>query len=305
MKKILSYILVVLIFGFLFWNIVQNWSVVSSISWNFDNIGLIWFLFFITFIYISNIFSWHVITRLLGLKLSLVSNTKIWMISNFSRFIPGGIWQYPSRVVLLSRKKVSKRLAVTAVLIEGLMTLSFGAGTVIFTLAFWELPVKYQALQGILWVFLFLPLLIFLFTNKKIFDKTILIYSKLTKREKVSFESIKIERKQLPLLFLSFFARFFFIGGALFFLIRLASPISYTLFPMIVGIYAFSWLLGYISFFAPAGLGVTEITLAALLSFYIPFSLGAVLAVVFRVVILIAEAIFLFASCIIKEDSLS
>jgi len=304
MKKILSYILVIVIFAFLFWNIAQNWSLVSSISWNLNSVSLVWFLFFITFIYISNIFSWHIITRLLGLKLSLVSNTKIWMISNFSRFIPGGIWQYPSRIVLLSKKGVSKRLAISAVLIEGLMTLSFGAGTVIFTLAFWKLPIKYQGLQGVLWIFLFLPLLIFLFTNKRIFDKVILIYCKLTKREKISFESIKIERRWFPFIFISFFARFFFIGGALFFLIRLASPVSYTLFPMIVGIYAFSWLLGYISFFAPAGLGVTEITLAALLSFYIPFSLGAVLAVVFRMVILVAEAVFLFASCIIKEDLL-
>lgn len=302
MKKALSYILVIAIFTFLFWNIAKNWPTFASLSWNLNISDFVLFLFFTTFIYVSNILSWHVTTRLLGLRISLVSNARVWMVSNFSRFIPGGIWQYPSRVVLLSKRGVDRKSAVAAVLIEGLLTLSFGAGVVVFTLVFWTLPIKYQDLRGILWIFLFSPVIIFSFTNKRIFDKILFVYSKIMKKEKVSLNSIEIDKRWLLFAFLSYLGRFLFIGGALFFLIRLAFPIDTTLFPVIVGIYALSWLLGYISFFAPAGLGVTEIALASLLSFYIPFSFAAALAFVFRIATLTAEAIFLFATCIFKKD---
>src|SRR3989344_3756096 len=118
-KKIFSYILVGGIFVFLFWNIVQNREYISSVNWILKSSDIFLFILFVIFIYVSNILSWHIVTKFLGLELSIFSNAKIWMISNFSRFIPGGIWQYPSRVILLAKKGVDKKSAITAVLIEG------------------------------------------------------------------------------------------------------------------------------------------------------------------------------------------
>ncbi len=55
------------------------------------------------------------------------------------------------------------------------------------------------------------------------------------------------------------------------------------------GFYAFSWVVGFLSFFAPGGLGVTEITLAYLLSFMMPLSLASSITILYRFLLTVAE----------------
>lgn len=293
MKKALSSLLVFGLLGFLLWNIVHNWQTATSIKWDFLNTNGLFLLLFLFLVYLVNVTSWHMVTKALGANVPLKKNFRIWMYSNLSRFLPGGIWQYPSRVYLLSRTGVSGAVGVTAVLLEGLLNLSMGASTIFLSLIFWRLPEKAAGLEKFLWMFLFLPLLMFILTNQNVSTYAIRFIKKVSGREGRILKEVRLSFRELVPLSLAFLGRFIFIGGALFFLINATGISNFEMFPIVVGIFAFSWLLGYIILFAPGGLGVVEISLASLLSLYIPFTTAAVVAVTFRILLFFAEAIFL------------
>lgn len=84
---------------------------------------------------------------------------------------------------------------------------------------------------------------------------------------------------------------------------RLVLPLDFSLLPVFIGMFSLSWLLGYITLLAPAGLGVTEMSLTALLSLYIPFSLAAVLAIAFRVALVGTEIMFLLVAFLFVKDN--
>ena len=58
---------------------------------------------------------------------------------------------------------------------------------------------------------------------------------------------------------------------------------------VITGFYAFSWAIGFLSLFSPGGVGITEITLSYLLSFFMPLSLASSVAILYRFFLTISE----------------
>src|SRR5690606_34134569 len=64
-----------------------------------------------------------------------------------------------------------------------------------------------------------------------------------------------------------------------------------ALFPAVVAINALAFLVGYLAFFAPAGLGFKDAALALLLASLMPTSVAASLAVVARLWSIAAEVI--------------
>lgn len=305
MKKAFSYIIVFFIFSFLVWNIRNNWETISTLEWDLRNTNTLWLLIFLVLVYSVNVVSWHLVIKALKAKVSLKKNLKIWIFSNIARLLPGGIWQYPSRVYLLSKEKISKTLGTTAVIVEVLFTLGVGAAVVFASLAFWQLPEEYVAYGEALWFFLLVPLLlILLLTNQKILNVAVALIARVKGKKEAVLADIRIPPIWFPVLVTAFLARFLVIGSALFFLARLVLPLDLSLLPIFIGVFSLSWLLGYITLLAPAGLGVTEVSLTALLSLYIPFSLAAVLAIAFRIALVGMEIVFLLVAFLfIKDDN--
>src|SRR3990167_935229 len=133
----------------------------------------------------------------------------------------------------------------------------------------------------------------FILTNQNVSTRVFRFIKKISGRERRILKEVRLSFKQLVLLSLAFLGRFIFIGSALFFLIGTTGRSNFEMFPVVLGIFALSWLLGYVTLLAPGGLGVVELSLASLLSLYIPFTTAAVVAVTFRILLFLTEAIFL------------
>lgn len=58
---------------------------------------------------------------------------------------------------------------------------------------------------------------------------------------------------------------------------------------MFVGIYTASWIIGYVTFFAPSGLGVQDVSIAALLSVFVPLPIASAIAILFRIILTLTE----------------
>lgn len=293
MKKIFTYLFIIGAFSFLFWNIIKNWEIISRFHWEFNIPNIILLTVFFLLVYITNIFSWHTVTRSLGIKTSFKRNIQIWMVSNLSRLLPGGVWQYSSRVYLLIKSGAPRGSSVAAVTLEGLLNLSLGAAITMASLYFWELPENFTNYRHILWVFLFSPFLIFLLANRKVTGVIAKLLMWFMRRESNNLTALNLPLRWILPLSLVFLGKFLVFGGALFFLARSLLPLEMSTLPIFIGVSSFSWLLGYITVFAPAGLGVTEVSLAALLALYMPFPISALLSVAFRLFLFLSEIIFL------------
>ena len=291
LKKILPFILVCFIFIFLFLGIFNEWSEIKTQILDLKPISIIVAIFLGVPIYIFNTLTWHLLTKSVGINLPFKVNLRIWLLSNAARFLPGGFWQYPSRIYLLNEQKVTKAKATACLLLEALSNLVVGAMVVVIVFLFTPNIIK---IDKLIWVLIFIILLPFLFYLAK---------TKVTQKFKI-FKSLKISQKTVSLIFLTIFLQYFFAGLVLFILMNNVFTVTLILMPILVGIFTASWLLGYVAIFAPSGLGVQEASLATLLSSYIPFSLAGFLAILFRVVLLLAEAFTLFFVFIILDKLL-
>ena len=280
-KKILSLLIIFFAFGFLIFNIYQNWHIVAAHFWNLKSSNVILLFGFLSIVYLVNATSWHFLMKAIGVNLSYLKNLKIWLFSNTARLIPGTIWQYGSRIVLASSEGVNKKVISSALLIELSFISSIGIICIFAGAFFWNLKLSFDLRM----LLLLIPILFIL----------ILIITKITK--------VSLSLKWIPVLFLSYLLQFIVDGSVLFYLSQAAVDLSYNLYPVFISIFALSWLFGYISFFTPAGLGVQEVSMATLLSFYMPFPVAGIVAIAFRLVLLISEGLTILVIAQLNKNS--
>jgi len=291
LKSKFYYLVIVLALGFLIWKVKSDWFIVSSFTWKFNLINLVIAIFISFVAYLINVFSWHLLTGVLCLRISFKDNLKIWSFSNLTRFIPGKIWQYPSRILLLSEKRVNNFVSGAATLIEILLNFSSASIVVCLSFLLWKFPKELTSNYFLLIILIIVPLSIIFLFNKKSLNLFGRLLSKITHKKITGFEKIKLSYLNIFSLLIIFTLRFCITSVFLLFLIKSFVQISFVNYVFILGVSTFSWLLGYLSFFSPAGLGVTEISLATLLSSVIPFSVGSIIAIIFRLITLITELV--------------
>ena len=245
-------------------------------------LGLVFSLHFL------NAYSWHLLTKVMGFNITFGENIRIWMFPNIARYIPGKIWHYVGRVYLLSRQGVSKSQGTLAVLLDAIFTLSVGSLVVLLAVFVFNFPLA----RGIEWILsgiILLPIVIAtIFSNQKLLNIVVRFLQKVTKRA-FSLRVYKFSFGWLIILTFVYFLNFLFAGISLFLIARGLFELQFELLPVFVGVYSAAWILAYMSFFTPGGLGVQEVSIAGMLSLFMPFSIASLIAILFRIALLFSE----------------
>lgn len=292
-KKLATYIILIIIFSFLVNSIFQSWEEIRTTLSNFNPINLILIFIVISTLHFLNSLSWHLITKSLDFKISFKQNLRIWLLPNISRYIPGVVWQYLGRIYLLSKQNVTKKESLLAVAMDAIFTFGIGALVVILTFTF----------QWILLGIILIPLgIIVVFKNQNLIRLMLLILKKVTKKD-LSINHTKFQAEWL--IFSSFvtFSQFIVAGFSLFIISNSFHPLPINLIPTFAGIYAGSWILGYISFFAPGGLGIQELSIAGLLSAFMPLPLASLTAIIFRFTLTLSEVLISSVAFLTRDKS--
>lgn len=304
-RRILSVIVVNVILGFLLWIIIQNWGVVRSFPWRLNLYDLFLMVIILVFVYPIDAFSWHRLIRALGQNVDYLTNLKIWMVSNSARFIPGIIWQYAGRLYFAQRYGVPKVVGMTAIVLESVFVVGLGTIVVVITFILGELPVLdyiKKLVMPFIALYIVLVVAILVALSSKRFINKFALFIRIITGKKIKLTRPRLLFYSLPVLFISFLFQFVTPGSVLFFLARNAIDLSIGIYPIFIGMYALAWLLGYITVFAPSGLGVQEVTLAGLLSLYMPFAIAGIVAIAFRVLLLGSEAVVLMLVLLIRKE---
>lgn len=286
-KKILSLIIITAVFSSFLLNIFRNIKLIEVFPWKIELGNIVLLFLSLLAVYPITSFSWHLLTKMMGFNVPLFENMRIWMFSNLGRFLPGGVWQYPGRVLLMSEKGIAKAKTVNALVLEGVLNLLVGLIVVTTSLFFWKTPLK-QNLTYLPLLILALGLVLFGFTNRYLLNAFMTLINRLIGK-KLELAALPIS-KLLPILMV-FLLQYFFSGSALFFLAKTAIELPLSQLPIFVAIFTFSWLAGYLAFFAPGGLGVQEASIAGLLSFYLPLPIASLIAISFRICFYLVELI--------------
>lgn len=90
-------------------------------------------------------------------------------------------------------------------------------------------------------------------------------------------------------------------GVAVYFLVNSFYPINLSQTVILCGIFAISSILGILSFFVPAGLGVREGVQSYLLSLFIPVSAAILISLAMRIWMTLGELMCFFVALKIKK----
>lgn len=289
-KKILKFVVPSILLGFLVINIAQDWQSILPYVDQLKFLPLVLSFIILLTVYPEGAYGWYLILKNNNIKIKPYEGVRIWIISNTARYIPGKVWQYVGRVEMAREAGIARNFAVSSLLLEIFLVLLAGLCISILALPFVNLGSFYISY----WAFLLAAPLILI--HPTVSNWFIELIAKFTKREIKKFALTLSFGSTLNIL-IWFSINFLLNGLALSFLIKaLGREVGIMDFFMFSGFYSISWVLGFISLIAPAGVGVSEVSLAYLLSLSgIPGTLAAAIALIYRFLLTVAEIlVFLF-----------
>jgi uncharacterized membrane protein YbhN (UPF0104 family) len=294
-KIILKNVILFLIIVFLVGYIIDNWNKIGEFEYKIS-----WFYLTLSFLsLLSSLFFLPIalrnIVEVLKYKISIKKMCMVLFYSQIAKYLPGGIWGYVGRVYLYKKEGMSARDASTCVFLETLLVLL--SGIFVFFMSLWFLgripsiewiPSKYIPEIGI-----FVLIILLFLIHPKILNLLWGLIPARINKDNLQFHYSYFSLLK-PGLFLVFF--WFGIGGGFWLLIRSFFYIDPYLFPITTGSYVLAWIVGFLAFFTPGGLGAREAVLVLLLNLYLPIYISAIVAAAARIWWVIGELIWAFFS---------
>ena len=254
----------------------------------------------IVFAFGCQITAWLIMNRALGIKIDPLTVYQNYTISFLPKYIPGGIWGYLSRNEWMFwdfnvKYSTSNLLSILELLISIYVNLLMIGVFLVH---------KISANSSYLWVPLLLLLVVMGWICFQYFGKKL--------KEKIPTEILDFAL--IPLISL----KYWMINSFLFFIYWLCfgvamwilcAPEKGTLIVMLddriwgfTGIYCISWLIGFLVFFAPSGLGIRETSIKYSLNKYlwVPSNTAALASVILRVMSVVGEFVWILIGLLLR-----
>lgn len=236
-------------------------------------------------------------TLMSGVMRKHVPFRNVWMLfhlANITRYLPGRIWGFVRLLALSNRFGLSKTAVGSS------LTLHVGINTALGGLIAASLLFSQQTretAQTVLEKISGYPLL-FILASVGIVAGVMCLFPILSSHARQLLKTLqrigthllqKPFRKQWLNIFASHILLWCCQGLAFFLFVRSFVPIVWTDIGSFTASYAFAWIVGFLSFLTPGGLGVREGLLGLLLSSYMSISEATLVALLCRVWMLSAE----------------
>ena len=282
--KVVGILFVAAIIFYLGYKLYRSWNDIpfEQIRVNYYWAGISFFGLSASFI--CTIIGWQRILSSLNQRIGFKKSWWVVTGSYLAKYIPGHVWVIGGRMYLCKKEGISEKISGTGVILEMIAVLL--AVLLVFSMSFPFLVS--HGLPGWIWYLIIpVPFAAVLFFSP-ILPKTL----KWT-ADKVLKKELKLEMRKGDLLeSLGLFILSSILQGISFFLlIKSVYPLSYAYIPDIIGIYNGSWAIGFLSFIAPAGLGIREGVLTLFLNHYMPLPVAIIIAALTRLWITVFEVI--------------
>ena len=293
-KRVLQIGLPVVILALFLYQLKNNWTQLTAHTFQWNPWLLV--LAFLGFMLqeLSYGLIWRNILARLGSHLGLRLCLRIYLASEFVRYIPGNVWHVLTRILWVGKYGVSRPVAFASMSIE--LVTKLAAGILVFSasLLFWHDSAAvgsllHGPLVDILGIASILALLIAL--HPRMLNGLLNLALRSLKRDPV-----QLTLRYSDILFVTLaWCASWIVAGCAFYVLLLAlwpgAPL--VALPICIGIYALAWDIGFVSFVTPSGLGVREAAIVGLFALALPLPAGmaTVMALLSRFVSTIAEVV--------------
>ncbi len=300
LKRLIGLVVVAVILALLGLDIAQSWNTLANYHWQVS-VPLVALAFVMLCAQtLSYPLIWRSILRRLGQRLSLPKSVRIYLASEFVRYIPGNVWHVLTRILWVEREGVPKSIGFISMMVE-LVTKIAGAALVFaVTLLFWPhieavgqvFGGQSALLIGIVGIVALLALL-----QPRLLNWCLYRALKLLRKPPITVPM----RYRDVLAVTLWWCVSWMIGGLAFYLLLLgisgtgaAGGIGPALLTLVlcIGIYALGWDIGFLSFITPSGLGFREAAIILLLGLAAvtpTVALATVIAFLSRILTTLAE----------------
>lgn len=227
-------------------------------------------------------YHWYYLLRISGSKISVRAGLPIFFYTLFARYLPGQIWSYLGKIVLPLGSGTNLAQTGQALVLETILSLLAASVVSLAALPFLPMVPRYALAipLGIIVIGIVL-LQPGVFTRLREFGRRSLPNSNVT--------NYSLRQIVLPLILL--IGAWGFLGITLFLLAKIIAPPHGLPLLVSASIYAAAWIVGFLSFWAPAGIGVREAVLVMLLRPWMPENNAILLALEARMVLLMTEVL--------------
>lgn len=286
MQKIIKILIPLAVLLFLVWTISKNWPLIWNQISAANPIIIFLSMVFLGLTYLGGAYLWFLILKYFSKKVEFREVFRIFIVSNFGRFLPGVALHYIARVYLSKSLGLNISERVSAVVLEAYYTL---AGGVIVSLLALPIAVKFVAVPGLLYT-VAAGLLIVIIAAPPRF--AFILASKLPLLGK----HVPVEVEKTAAL-----QHFKLIGMSvgLFLVYAVAFNILVSAFAgnylpglsETAGLLSASWVIGFLTPIAPGGLGVSDLSFAFMLQYFYSLPFASFIALAFRFLLFVVEGI--------------
>ncbi|HEY0119694.1 MAG TPA: lysylphosphatidylglycerol synthase domain-containing protein [Cellulomonas sp.] len=225
--------------------------------------------------------SWRAVLADLGSLLGVSESFEVFFVSQLGKYVPGGVWNVVAASELGKDRAIPRRRSLGAMAVALLVSITAG-----LVVAVPMILLRGGATPGGTWLWLILPVAIALLTPP-VLNRVLAVAMRLLRRDPLehalTVRGTSIAAGWALLGWVAVGLQTWVLG------LGLGLPASASSFVVVAGAYSVAWVVGFVVVIAPAGLGVREVALGALLTGWLPAGSVVVLVLVARVLQTVAD----------------
>lgn len=269
---------------FLATTVARQWQQIEAFDWDIR-----WAALAASIAALAAVLAWGVVVWKLVLdrfdhpRIGLGVLLEIWFLSNLARYVPGKIWQFVGAAELARIAGLSRVVVLTSMVVH--IGFSLLAAAVLSALVLWPLGTPEGVSMAGLGALAAASVLL---VHPWVLNTALALVARVFRRDVLYWRGRW--RDGLMLLVLSVFSWVLY-GAAFALFVHSVVRVELSSVLPLAGVNALSFLVGYLVFPAPAGLGAREGFMAVLLRPFAPVAVAAVVAVLSRLWTVAAELV--------------
>lgn len=262
------------------WAVVRQWHAVSTSLARMGPWAVLGAMVAILAAMVAAMLVWRVLLGALGSPLPLRAAARILFVGQLGKYLPGSVWPVLAQMELGTAYQVPRRRSATASILTMLVSLLGSLLTALVTL-----PFLGDAAGGYRWAFVAVPVLLACL-HPKVLNPVLNRLLALVKRP--ALEQPLTGRAVVAALAWAVLSWVLFGTQVWLLAVRLGAPEGRTLL-LAIGGFAFAWSVGFLVVFAPAGAGIRDVLLIAILGTVLTGGGATAVALVSRILMTIGD----------------
>jgi len=293
--EILKYLVPLVIAFFIGRVIYQNWQEVRNAAWSFRPLELSVSFLLTGWWFVLRPRVWAYILDHFGYKLTFHQAFQVVRKGELSRYVPGTIWQYLSRIYLAGLYGVPTHATIATTLVETVILFLAALVPALWFLSE-TLPFLNRYHQVMLWI---IPL----GACGAIHPRVLNFWAKrLSARLNQEYEPLKIHWQAIVGIWAFLLLSWVLFGASVALFVRGVLDTPLGMVPRLVSDYALAWVVGMVSMIAPAGMGIRDGMFGLLVGQRIGIGTAMTVAIGVRLWLTLAELIWTFGGLWLLEQ---